>query len=236
MTIVAAIHDTDLDSVILAPCDAGQLADAAAPYADAVVRTLAELGATAPLIPSGSGAPVGVSEEVWPAAMRRLNDELRLAERLARERPVRRFVEEHVGATVTPFPIAKTRIHLPGLGKSRYAWHQDARTWPDLEQRYPRLAGASIVTLWLAITATDAGNGLELLDRPTPPLDHAFVPSQGYFSAAVDEEDVALGARAIAVHGPPFTAALFGQNVLHRSLSGSPAARISFDLRYYRHG
>lgn len=175
----------------------------------------------------------GVTEENWKSLMEEVNLKARLADRVNRLPKVRKFVEEAVGVKLKPFIINKLRINYPQLGKSRYNWHQDAATWPGFEEQYPHVKPSSIFTLWLSITVSDEGNGLEIASdfNEGEVVEHSFVDNQGYFNAQLNTDESNL--QTTEVYGPSFTTAIFGQNIMHRSMSGGSNTRVSFDLRYY---
>lgn len=219
------------------PIALSELAPVLKPYLDQIDQCLAGFGAAlgGELDQERACLLSGVTSENWSSIMDRLNNQLKIADRVARLPEVRQAVEHHVGANLKPFQINKIRINHPDVGKSSYGWHQDAATWPGLVERYEQLKSANILTLWLCITSSTPENGIELAvsGYEKTILDHSFVDNQGYFfakpPASLTDQDYRL------VYGSPLTGALFGQNVLHRTLVGG-APRLSMDLRYFSVG
>lgn len=220
-----------MDHIVKAPLDASCLSGILNPYGEQVSAIIAEHGCTfSSKADAEWGAVDGLNEQSWASIMDDLNNKRKICDRIAREPRVRAFAEHQTGHKLKPFFINKVRINNPSLSKSRYTWHQDVATWPGMIEQYPTMKTAKIITFWLCLSISNEGNGLALLPTEMETIDHMFVDNQGYFNAdvaGVDQDN------EIKIFGPSYTAAIFGQNVLHKSLSGSDTARLSFDLRYY---
>lgn len=170
-----------------------------------------------------------IKNENWVSVMTFINDQLRISDIICRDRKLLNYVSELLGHNVKPFPINKVRINSPGLSKSKYNWHQDDATWVGLREKLKIGKDKKIWTLWTCFSASNKGNGLEVLNREIPLLEHSFVENQGFFNAPSMQE---APDETIKVYGPPFTHVLFSDFVPHRSLSGSSEIRISADLRF----
>lgn len=212
--------------------DLSALSPALAPYVDELSACLTHHGATLTSAQTQDTQLEGITAENWPLVMDQLNNKMRLGDRVARVMALREAVSDVLGQRVTPFVVNKVRINKPEVGRSGYAWHQDKATWPELVQTMPQLKGSYVFTLWICLTVSEAGNGLVLAPQlaSADMVRHDYVENQGYFSAAVDGPSLK---DCLQVYGPPMTAALFGQTVLHRSASGSTESRLSLDLRYF---
>jgi ectoine hydroxylase-related dioxygenase (phytanoyl-CoA dioxygenase family) len=132
---------------------------------------------------------------------------------------------------IEPFPISRFRAQVPGIARSRFAWHQDEATWyavpvKDLAYRLP-------ATLWLSLNGADPGNSIEVIPRSHDYglAHHRFQEGQGYFHAAVPRAVAALDrcqATTRAGEGLVLHPLLF-----HRSIpSSSGPPRYSVDVRY----
>ncbi len=171
-------------------------------------------------------------EEIWREVMKKVNNELRIPDRIARKKEIIDFVETLLQKKVHVFPVNMFRFNMPKYERSRVAWHQDSQTWPGIYDTYPILKNSEIVTFWTGLTKTDDKNGLAFaLDLPLKNFQHEFSEGQGYFNANLEGIEIKSEE---TIYGDPFTSVIFGQNRLHRTAFGSLLPRISIDLRFYR--